>query len=442
VSSVNTGKIFCGCENLFKHLSTIVQRCVAARIDDHEKRDTRNADRAASEFTAEFDLFIYEQQTLPPSVSYHSLNTEFPGILGIEDCVVLCPVRDSHRTDLKDSMSDERTAGDQNHHEGHHDGKKKGHRGKERRNRMRDVISAPVRLRGIVGPDRDFDETTTTVNLSPTGILIETTSSSYYRTMRVSITLPYGESATNLHAELEGRVVRITELREGRRSVAIALAHIVAGDAPKTEEAEQAPKSQAANAPTQHDPQPAYEGQCEDEGRLGHEAQHAPTSGAPLVLVVESETAASEFMKTYLSAEGYEVITVKTLPEARNVLEKRTPSLLIAEIEGEGMPGYALCSHCKETPRLKPVPVMLMTSSAYPSDYAKAHAVGAVVCMAKPYKRERLGHVVRLLAPPPNAHQGAPARPADASRLAGAKQSKTPPPTQGRKFRLPNVFGR
>jgi len=40
---------------------------------------------------------------------------------------------------------------------------------------------------------------------------------------------------------------------------------------------------------------------------------------------------------------------------------------------------------------------MLMTSSAYPSDYSSAHSVGAVVCMAKPYKQERLGHVVRLL---------------------------------------------
>ena len=79
---------------------------------------------------------------------------------------------DSHRTNLKDSMSDEQMAADQKHHEGHHDGKKKGHRGKERRNRGRDVISAPVRVRGIVGPDRGFDEATTTVNLSPTGILM------------------------------------------------------------------------------------------------------------------------------------------------------------------------------------------------------------------------------------------------------------------------------
>jgi hypothetical protein len=48
--------------------------------------------------------------------------------------------------------------------------------------------------------------------------------------------------------------------------------------------------------------------------------------------------------------------------------------------------------------------VMLLTSSAYPSDYSNAHSLGAVVCMAKPFRQERLGHMVRLLAP--NARTG------------------------------------
>ena len=46
-----------------------------------------------------------------------------------------------------------------------------------------------------------------------------------------------------------------------------------------------------------------------------------------------------------------------------------------------------------------------MTRSAYPSDYSNAHSIGAVVCMAKPFKQERLGHVVRLLAPLPKHMQ-------------------------------------
>jgi CheY-like chemotaxis protein len=299
---------------------------------------------------------------------------------------------------------------------------KKHHRVKDRRKKTRAIISAPVRVRGVVGPDRDFDEITTTVNLSPAGILIETANAGYYRTMRVSVTLPYEESEAGAHTEQEGRVVRIAELQNGRRSVAIAFAHAAEDHAGNAEE----PESEAASNSSVHQVS----------------AHHVPKQIAPLVLVLESERAASEFMASYLSSEGYEVIAVKTSAEARSVLDERVPSLLIAEIEGEGMPGYTLCSHCKETPRLKPVPVMLLTSSAYPSDYAKAHSLGAVVCMAKPYKRERLGHVVRLLAPPPHANQAAPPRPPDASRYASLKSPKIAAPNPARKFRLPSMFSR
>jgi DNA-binding response OmpR family regulator len=122
-------------------------------------------------------------------------------------------------------------------------------------------------------------------------------------------------------------------------------------------------------------------------------------------------------LKVYLMSEGYDVIAIASATEAHHVLEMFTPALLIAEIEGEDLPGYELCAYVKSTPRLQTVPVMLMTSSAYPSDYANAHSLGAVVCIAKPYRQERLGHVVRLLAPiRPAKEESAPARPGDASR--------------------------
>ena len=106
-------------------------------------------------------------------------------------------------------------------------------------------------------------------------------------------------------------------------------------------------------------------------------------------------------LKGYLGSEGYEVMAVSNCPDAREVLNMFTPALVIAEVEGEGLPGYDLCAHVKQSPRLKHIPVVLTTSSGYPSDYSNAHSLGAVVCMTKPYKQERLGHVVRLLAPPP-----------------------------------------
>jgi CheY-like chemotaxis protein len=65
------------------------------------------------------------------------------------------------------------------------------------------------------------------------------------------------------------------------------------------------------------------------------------------------------------------------------------------------MTGHDLCLIIKRNDRLQRVPVILLTKSAQPADYSASHQLGAVVCMAKPFKPERLLHVVRLVAPPP-----------------------------------------
>jgi CheY-like chemotaxis protein len=127
--------------------------------------------------------------------------------------------------------------------------------------------------------------------------------------------------------------------------------------------------------------------------------------------------------KIFLQNEGYEVIAVNNAGDAREVLNMFTPAMIVAEIEGAAdsdvLPGLDLCAHVKSSPSLKHIPVVMTSRSAYPSDYSNAHSLGAVVCMAKPYKQERLGHVVRLLAPLPEALQPActqPQRPPDPSR--------------------------
>lgn len=271
----------------------------------------------------------------------------------------------------------------------------------ERRRKRRALISAPVRVRSfdVTGEDA-ADEVTTTVNISRIGILIETANPGFYRSMPVAVTLPYSHSPAIMQAEQPAHVVRISQSNDGRYSVAIAL------DSGKSDELVNA-KGDIIGRELDQAPD-AEKSHCN--------VTRDPGSPKPLVLVLEAEAEARNAVRSYLSNEGYDVITVCNSVEAKEVLAQHTPSLVIAEIEGEGMPGYDLCTHCKATPRLRNIPVMLMTSSAYPSDYSSAHSLGAVVCMAKPFKQERLGHVVRLLAPPPYANECAPPRPIDPSR--------------------------
>jgi CheY-like chemotaxis protein len=295
----------------------------------------------------------------------------------------------------------------------------------ERREKRRARISAPVRVRSTDITNHDLDDATTTMNVSRIGILLASKNPAYYRSMDVMVTFPYSKAPKSMQAEQPGRVVRISELPDGRRSIAIALGVKHREDAEFISASGEKLHAEPASAKIT--------------------VERDPNSLRPLVLALDGEAAIRDSLKSYLAGEGYDVITVTNAQEARDVLSQCTPSLLIAEIEGEGMPGYDICAHCKSTPRLQRVPVMLTTSSAYPSDYASAHSLGAVVCMAKPYRQERLGHVVKLLAPPANAKETVePPRPADPSRRHlgsnGTKSDKASGPSTGstvnRRFRF------
>jgi CheY-like chemotaxis protein len=282
----------------------------------------------------------------------------------------------------------------------------------DRRKRRRAMISAPVRVRGLDLTNDGPDEISTTIDVSRNGILFVAKAGSYHKGMDVAVVFPYSGSPTAIHAEQCGRVVRTEALADGRMAVAVALGIGVGEDL-----IDAAGKKLA--------------------GCSAAESVILVENAAkkPLVLAMDPDGNVRVSVKTYLEAEGYEVIAVGSVVDACHVLDILQPALVLAEIEGEGlpgegMPGYDLCVHIKETPRFKRIPVVLTTRSGYPSDYSNAHALGAIVCMAKPYKQERLGHIVRLLAPLP-AHKEAPAA-ASCKPDPKRKACATPHPGAGR----------
>ncbi len=125
-------------------------------------------------------------------------------------------------------------------------------------------------------------------------------------------------------------------------------------------------------------------------------------SGESMVLVVEPDVHTSATLRNMLEQDGYKVVIVQTAEEALSILRTTVPAAFIAEVEGSDMSGQDLCLIIKRNERLQRVPVILLTRSAQPADYTASHQMGAVICMAKPFKPERLQHVIRLVAPPPS----------------------------------------
>jgi CheY-like chemotaxis protein len=242
--------------------------------------------------------------------------------------------------------------------------------GVDRRRRKRAKISAQVHVQAVGCPE-PFEEVCKSVDVSRDGLLFNSARAGYWKGQRLDVTFPYSNAAAALNQPQSAEVVRVTET--GKAQYGIAVQFIAA----KPESAETPKNGATANA------------------------SGAQTKQQSVVLAVEADPRAADLMRGILSTDGYTVIIVGTAQAALEVLRTTVPCVFIAEVEAEDMSGHDLCLIIKRNDRLQHVPVILLTRAAQPADYAASHQLGAVVCMAKPFKPERLLHVVRLVAPPP-----------------------------------------
>ena len=233
--------------------------------------------------------------------------------------------------------------------------------------------------RSINVTDAVVDEISTTIDVSRAGILFLSTSPNYARGMEVAVIFPYS-TAPALHAEQPGRIVRAFATSDGRYAVAVALGEGVGEDIVDSCGRKLADSSPAPRMPMAPPAAPL------GSNGSGFSLSREPNSKRPLVLVVDADEMIRATLKAYLSGEGYDVMAVSNCLDAREVMNMFTPALVIAEVEGEGLPGYDLCAHVKQSPRLKHVPVVL-TDELRLSQRLRpecAFSSSAVVCMSKP----------------------------------------------------------
>lgn len=257
--------------------------------------------------------------------------------------------------------------------------------GQERRRRRRALISAPVRVRSLNITEEGPSEVTTTIDVSRGGIFFVSELNSYQKHMEVAVVFPFSGIPGDVHAEQMGHIVRVVEYEDGRRGVAVSFEKPVVQvtDEALIDAGGRQLQPHALRAP----------------GMPGAEGSAAEQKDVK-VLILEADSRARESMSSYLGSEGYAPITASSGAKAREMLATSVPAVVIADVEGDSMAGFDICAFIKSDERLRHVHVILVTSSAYPSDYANAHAVGATICMAKPFKQEKLGQMVKLLAPP------------------------------------------
>ncbi|MGH8158672.1 MAG: Hpt domain-containing protein [Rhodanobacter sp.] len=110
----------------------------------------------------------------------------------------------------------------------------------------------------------------------------------------------------------------------------------------------------------------------------------------PLVMVVDDSITMRKVTSRVLERHEYEVSTAKDGVDAIEKLHERVPDLMLLDIEMPRMDGYELATHMKADPRLRNVPIIMITSRSGDKHRQRAFDIGVDRYLGKPYQEAEL----------------------------------------------------
>jgi DNA-binding response OmpR family regulator len=135
------------------------------------------------------------------------------------------------------------------------------------------------------------------------------------------------------------------------------------------------------------------------ENRSSDKSKKVSSESKPIFMAVDDDAAVLRVIKTFLEQNDYIVKTALSGEEAFSILVDETPAVLILDVMMPGASGLDVCRLIKRDVRLKNVPVVFLTAKNEPKDFKTGHDLGAVIYMTKPFKVQKLLHVVQMLCP-------------------------------------------
>ncbi len=116
------------------------------------------------------------------------------------------------------------------------------------------------------------------------------------------------------------------------------------------------------------------------------------------ILVVEDSRVQSEALRLSLERRGYSVRVAVDGVEGLAAVRQRAPALIVSDVDMPNMDGYQLCEAIKDDPKLRSIPVILLTSLSEPEDIFRGLEVRADNYLTKPFDEEilesRIEHVL------------------------------------------------
>ena len=120
----------------------------------------------------------------------------------------------------------------------------------------------------------------------------------------------------------------------------------------------------------------------------------------PLVMVVDDSITMRKVTGRVLERNNMEVLAAKDGLDAIEKMVDRVPDLMLLDIEMPRMDGYELATHMRNDPRLRDVPIVMITSRTGEKHRQRAFEIGVNRYLGKPYQEaELMRNVFELLAP-------------------------------------------
>jgi two-component system, chemotaxis family, chemotaxis protein CheY len=133
-----------------------------------------------------------------------------------------------------------------------------------------------------------------------------------------------------------------------------------------------------------------------------HPAIHlATTMPGSAILIVDDSPTIRQILKTYLTGRSFEFVEADNGERALQLAKLMPVELVIADVRMPGMDGLELTRAIRgsETPRVRELPVILLTGDKSEEMKAEGLAAGATAFVQKPVSSENLKRIVNELLP-------------------------------------------
>ena len=123
-------------------------------------------------------------------------------------------------------------------------------------------------------------------------------------------------------------------------------------------------------------------------------------------LVVDDSITVRRVTQRLLERNGMRVLTARDGMDAVALLQDHVPDIILLDIEMPRMDGYEVAAHVRNDPRLKDVPIIMITSRVGEKHRARAIEFGVDDYLGKPYQETELLEAIRPLVERARAERG------------------------------------